>query len=1062
MSIEELVDDFLDCLRRGEQPSIDEFAARHPESQDDARRALRSAKAMEWLGADRSSDSPMPVPSKVGDYRIIREIGRGGMGVVYEAEQESLKRRVAVKILPDRAASNAAKLERFKREAQASAKLHHTNIVPVYEVGYEGGDIFYAMQLIQGESLDQVVADLGLKGEYAKQSEKGDERQRLYRWIANIGLQAAEAMSYAHARGVIHRDIKPSNLMLDSAGNLWVVDFGLAKTDTEALTESGDIIGTFRYISPERFGGDCDERSDIYSLGLTLYELLVGKTAFGDVDRVKLIETICNQSPPAPRSRDGGIPIDLETIILKSIEKDPSHRYRTAEEMAQDLRSFREDKPVRARRVSLGESAWRWARRNRRLAASLVAVFLLVVAIAVGSSIAAVRETGLRQVAESQRDDLRRNLYLSQMNLAGQSAEEPGGIETVRNLISQWDPKVAGIDLRGWEWRYLESQTRQEQFILRGHTESVWAVSWSPDGTRVVSSANDGTLRFWDTKSGELLQVIETSADRSIAWSPTGKEFACGGFQGQVEVWDAERLKLTQTFQGGSDERVLSVDWHPDSTQVVASSRSGVLRVWDLETASELWSRKSRAPIPCVEWSPNGLQIAAASYDGNVQIHDSAGGEVIRELPDISGPVEGVTWSPDSASLATASRDDTIRVWDAASGSLARELSGFEGISNAICWSPDGSKLAAAHSDRLIRIWELKSTSRRPTRIFGGHTSDVMRICWSPSSRRIASASVDQTVRFWDLGSSTGARVTNIPQNHRILCADLSPDRQSLAAGLSTGEILVWHQTDIDPITLSGHVVAGSINGVFDVRWSPNSRRLLSAGHDRTVRIWDVANRTATAVFGGHGDRVWSCDWNSDTTRIVSSGSDRTVRIWDVDSGLLVHELDGGSARGMTVDWNPVKPLVAMGDGRGNVRIWDTSSGELVVNLDTHRQIVRCVRWSPDGNRLASASDDMSVRVWDAVSGQVVAHLDSHTGGVRTVAWSSHRSRPRLGAGCDNGTIKVWDLNVNRVTITLRGHENIVSSVLWTPDGQQLISAGWNGAIRTWGDSGVRSDVSSR
>ncbi len=387
------------------------------------------------------------------------------MGVVYEAEQVSLGRHVALKVLPPQALTGSSHLQRFRLEARVAARLHHTNIVPVFAVGEQDGLPYYAMQFIPGQGLDSVFANLraaatsgptgtisvihGLLGGHlpvAEQptaevplggpsaatgpivgageaggadsaaprkpfselpdSDRSDafERSRnmagmpYFRWIARVGLQVAEALAYAHSQGILHRDIKPSNLLLDAMGTVWVTDFGLAKAEgSDALTQTGDVVGTLRYMAPERFDGGSDARSDLYSLGVTLYELLTLRPLFEESNRARLIKRVTHELPPAPRKRQPRIPRDLETIVLKAIAKEPAQRYASAEAMAEDLRRFLADRPVKARRISGAERLWRWSRRNPALAASLSSLFLVL-------AIGCIAMTGLWRRAERQRE----------------------------------------------------------------------------------------------------------------------------------------------------------------------------------------------------------------------------------------------------------------------------------------------------------------------------------------------------------------------------------------------------------------------------------------------------------------------------------------------------------------------------------------------------------------------------------------------------------------------------------------------------------------------------------
>jgi len=513
--LDQLAEEFADRFRRGERPSLKEYTDRYPELADEIRElfpALIRVGQVEAICQDRDeADARTPPLSQVGDYRIVREIGRGGMGVVYEAELVSLGRRVALKVLPTPAGRDGTTLARFRREARASARLHHTNIVPVFEVGQDGDIRYYAMQFIHGQSLDSVTRELRnlrsrsrlerggpagpgdpeedrlgdqstrgigadaavarslLTGRFEKgptvilagdspspgpgdparsgpvppaigdtsavmpggaQLSSVDSRHRAFhRGVAQIGRQVASALAYAHARGILHRDIKPSNLLLDTEGVVWVSDFGLAKVDDDELTKTGDILGTLRYMAPERFRGRGDARADIYALGLTLYELLVLRPAFDSPDRVALSEQIKSVDPPRPRVLDPRVPRDLETIVLKAIEKDPGDRYATAEAMAEDLRRFFDDEPILARRVATAERYARWARRNPMIAA-LGGVLTLVLLVATISSVLAARRMGaLAQVNEA---------------AARSEARRAGGAEAGRGRPARGRPPAPG------------------------------------------------------------------------------------------------------------------------------------------------------------------------------------------------------------------------------------------------------------------------------------------------------------------------------------------------------------------------------------------------------------------------------------------------------------------------------------------------------------------------------------------------------------------------------------------------------------------------------------------
>ncbi len=437
--LELLAAEYMDRLRQGQSPSTEEYAARHPELASEIRDLFPTIAATEQLKARQARSSggratlgPTRL-ERLGDFRIIREIGRGGMGVVFEAEHVSLGRRVAVKVLPRQLLLDEKHLRRFEREARIAANLHHTNIVEVFGVGEQDGFHYFVMQYIQGVGLDKIIPMLAkwkseqaddatmsagesvdldptLAGAVVRHLTGGEDGLPSSRswglpyWqnVARIGLQAAEALQYAHSQGVLHRDIKPANLLLGPQGTLWLADFGLAKAaHSNDLSLSQDLVGTVRYMAPEQFGGSTDHRSDLYSLGLTLYELVTLRSAFAETDHSRLIQCITQGSPPELRGLHPEIPRDLETIIQKAISHDANQRYTSAQAMADDLRCFLEDRPIHARPVGAVEQLTRWCRRNPSLASLTGTALFLLIMVAVVASVGYLRTTKARANAEA-------------------------------------------------------------------------------------------------------------------------------------------------------------------------------------------------------------------------------------------------------------------------------------------------------------------------------------------------------------------------------------------------------------------------------------------------------------------------------------------------------------------------------------------------------------------------------------------------------------------------------------------------------------------------------------
>jgi eukaryotic-like serine/threonine-protein kinase len=419
-----LLEEFLEQSRQGGSPSVEAYAERYPELADEIRELFPAAVALEDL---KSETEPVPCsagpyaspPERLGDFRIIREIGRGGMGVVYEAEQESLGRRVALKILLGHTVADNARTSRFEREARLAASLHHTNIVAIYGVGVEDDTRYYVMELIDGVSLDQVIAYLAAAEQSPTPSVetvslylRGCSQRDRWRNVARIGLSLAEALEHAHQQGVLHRDIKPANVLVDAHGGVWIADFGLAKAlHADDVSQTGTTAGTLRYMAPEQFRGEANPTSDLYALGLLLYELLALKPAYPDTDRAQLMHRITHDAAPSLRESVPALPRDLNTIVHKLTAHEPQHRYPSAEALAGDLRRFLEERPIRARPVPWPVHLWRWARRKPALAAMVAALLILsvttVAAVTVGwatSRAALAQEKEARARAEANAD----------------------------------------------------------------------------------------------------------------------------------------------------------------------------------------------------------------------------------------------------------------------------------------------------------------------------------------------------------------------------------------------------------------------------------------------------------------------------------------------------------------------------------------------------------------------------------------------------------------------------------------------------------------------------------
>ncbi len=545
-------------------------------------------------------------------------------------------------------------------------------------------------------------------------------------------------------------------MLLDTAGVVWITDFGLAKTEEEGLTGSGDVLGTLRYMAPERFRGEGDARADVYALGLTLYELLTLRPAFGSADRLRLIERIKFDDPRRPRDLDPRLPRDLETIVLKAIAKDPRDRYQSADAMGEDLRRFLADEPIRARRVGPLERAWIWARR-RPAAAALLLVSAVASLALVGVCVAFIYNTRL----EAALDQAEFQRYFHHIARAAAGWRE-GNMVGVEKLLDECPP-----DRRGWEWYYLKRLCHTDLLTLGGHTDAVNGVAYSPDGTRIASGSSDGTVRVWDAITGqEALPPLRghTGEVCAVAYSPDAKKLASASFDKTVRVWDATTGKLIHRLEG-HEWPVHGVAFSPDGRRLVSGAGDLTVRVWDLTTGGEVpFSPLTghTAGISSVAYSPDGRRFASACEGSVVRVWDAATGKAILIFDDehlgaaASSGATAVAFSPDGRRLATGSLEGLITVCDVATGRILRTLTGHTSGVTSVAFSPDGTRLASSGLGGVIKVWDwereptMPGADRRPISRFWqsglepltikGHNASVYQVAFSPDGMQLASA----------------------------------------------------------------------------------------------------------------------------------------------------------------------------------------------------------------------------------------------------------------------------------------------------------------------------------